>query len=364
MYHPKSIVAFTVRRKDKQYCKGIDVASAIANSFLNEGNHKTYFLIRNGTNIYRIFSDISLGATVFPTKAMYEQVMKDYANYGPEHIAEKIQEKHETFMYGLAAIQGLLERTQLFGNELQGRVNLFNGNFTADQIQLVRDAEQELWIGDGRLSWNDYIKRNRETIAQGTRIVLTKSFSDTYGTRDHDNHWRYSPFRPSSRPRTDEIYIVEEKIDKKERYSERGEFLIRFHSDDTIYPEDVWKDAHQRTKRVLYRFYADECVNVDAITVEDCEYYLHNRFERVRYLDVLPILHWTMKVKREEAAYEKDFENLVITRLRLDESARDTVRKVVQWWKLKNKWKRGVKADEPKALRMVEQRVKKELKLT
>ena len=359
MYHPKCIVAFKVRRNDKDYFKGEKgISAALANMQMNAGNHTTYFFIRNGENFYRIFSDIDLGETLFPTKEMYETLIERYKHYGSEKINKELRKSHESYMFGLAAIQGLIERTEIFGNEIRGRVNLFSGKFTDAQIRLVRDAEQGHWISDGRGGWSKFIKQNRATIVQGTRVVLTQ----LHNYFEKDSSWRTSPFHPSHTPSSDEIYIVEEKFEHTPHSYHEGDFLIRYKSEDMIYGATWRDDDHERKKRVPYRFYSEECINVDAITLEDCERFLHDRFERPHYLDILPILHFVSTVKKEEMAYEEEFVNLVMSRLKLEESARPVVRNAIMWWKLKNKWKRGLKADEPKALRMVERKVQGALK--
>lgn len=57
----KSVVILKVRRNDKQYTDNPWV-----NGMMNQPNHLTYVLIRNGENLYRIYADIVIGENFFP----------------------------------------------------------------------------------------------------------------------------------------------------------------------------------------------------------------------------------------------------------------------------------------------------------
>jgi hypothetical protein len=143
LYRPRSVVAWQVRRHDKKYCD-----DKLENFWMNIGNNTTYLLIRNGQRLYRIWSDITIPGRLFPTKAEYEGIMAD--GFGTEETKmEKVKEKHETYMFGLVALQGLIERTEILGPGLRGQVNLIK-NQLGNKVELVRDAEPDHFIGDGR----------------------------------------------------------------------------------------------------------------------------------------------------------------------------------------------------------------------
>ena len=376
MHHPKSIVAFKVRRKDKEYCKITDFSTALYNQAMNEDNHKTYFLIRNGENFYRIYSDIDVGTTLFPIKARYERMQEEYKERQSDSILKDIKEYNESFLYGLAAMQGLLDRTEIFGRELQNRINLFTGTFCPGELVLVKDAEQDHWIGNGKPTFIEYLKANRATITKGTRVLVTSTL-ELYESEGRNScarpSERYRGLRPDNSPSRKEIFIVEsartgdKAVDEKNGWytgswsSTGGKWLIRFHPGDDV--TDLWTgERHERKNRVPCELYEDEAVNFDLVTEEDCEYYIKNRYERPEYLRYLPLLHYIRECRREERAYDEAFIGLVMSQMELGEGSRPLVRGTVTWWKLKNLWKRGLKADEPKALRMVIQRVTSQLR--
>ena len=69
----RSIVVFKPRRKDKNYSDDF-----YFNKVRNQWNHVSYILMRNGDNLYRVFStNFSVSDTVFPRKAELEELMKN-----------------------------------------------------------------------------------------------------------------------------------------------------------------------------------------------------------------------------------------------------------------------------------------------
>jgi hypothetical protein len=165
LYKPKSACVFRVRRREKDY------GDVLLNVFMNNENKRTYFLIRNGDNLYRIWGNVIIKERLFPTQNEYEEILND--DFGPEewHV-EKLKKCHKEYMLGLIYIQGLIERTDVLGTALNNKVNLLKGLFTEEQVVLVRDDEQSHWLDDGRPRWEEFIEKNRETITKGTRMKI------------------------------------------------------------------------------------------------------------------------------------------------------------------------------------------------
>lgn len=351
LYKEKSVCAFRVRRESKHYSDDPWV-----NASMNEGNFRTYFLIRNGENLYRIWSDVKVPETLFPSKDRLEEIYKEHKDWDDEYLQKQLGKEVRPHLFCFAALQGLIDRTEILGTRLRGKVNLMKlDGFTSDQVELIRDAEQEYWISDGHPSWEEFLKTNAKSVVVGSRVCMGKFgfyFSEIYD--------RTYPFRPDSAPSRGVIYQVEGMIlADGDRHHRR--LVIRYNPKDTVYPWDYWEPAHERKHRVPFRFYDGEFLNIDEISEADCEYYLHNRNERRHYLELMPTLHWIKKVKEKERLREEEFVKLVVARLSLNATSHEDlerVRSAIAWWKLKNKWKRGLDKDDTLALRMIEKRVK------
>jgi hypothetical protein len=65
----KAVVILKVRRKDKYYSD-----NPFDNSALNENNRRTYFLIRNGDCIYRIYANIHIYPRLFPKRKELQDI--------------------------------------------------------------------------------------------------------------------------------------------------------------------------------------------------------------------------------------------------------------------------------------------------
>ena len=343
LYKEKAVCVFQVRRERKDY------GNAWANQ-QNVYNRETYFLIKNGENLFRIFSNVQVINRLFPTLTEYDEIFKDDWNKNdPERIKEAVNKKIKQYMYGMLAIQGLIERTDIFGVELRNHVNLTAiKEIPEDKIVLVRDAEQGYWIGEGRLTWYEFLAKNRELIKVGTRIIISGLARDYKSTNSHRfKRFYFNEFSAPAFPTQNAVYIVEEL--------EGGAPWISYLPQDEIYKG---YDCVSRKNKVRFKLYGDEVLNFDDITLEDCEYYQHNRYERKHYLELLPTLHYIRTQKLAENALEAEFVKLVAGQLRWDESRYAEIEEAIKWWKLKNKWKRPLTKDEAKALRMILKKLK------
>jgi hypothetical protein len=164
LYKPKSIMAWQVRRTKREYG---DTFKNMANIY----NFETYFLLRNGENLYRIFSDVSTPETMFPTIKKIEEVFKKDQEWKKD--GKKVKEFYENYMYIFIMLQGLVDRTEVFGTNFAGKIDFINPlYFDRNYIELVRDAEPENWISDGRPTWEEYKKINEKTIKVGSRVLI------------------------------------------------------------------------------------------------------------------------------------------------------------------------------------------------
>ncbi len=358
LYKPLSVCAFKVRRKDKDY--GGDL---LTNYFYNKNNKITYFVMRNGDQLYRIYSDVTIGGRLFPAQTEYQKMFEEEKKWGDESARDKMQAHHENYMYGLIAMQGLIERTDVLGLELRKHVNLTKPDGAPEEwVEFIRDDEPEFWITDGRPSWSEFLKQNRATIAVGTRICLaTRPHHFSLWGKDCDDLWRCSPFRPSNPPSKGYCYTITATGKDAKAYRGMGHSSgdYKFYympSDEEFWDEDTM-DLRPRKRRVPWIVYNDEVINFDEITIEQCEYYEQNRLERRDYIRLMPTLHWIKKVKRQELEVEQQFIKYLAGELKWDETRYDEIQEAITWWKLKNKWKRALSMKESTATRMILKRL-------
>lgn len=125
-------------------------------------------------------------------------------------------------------------------------------------------------------------------------------------------------------------------------------------------------DENYRGKGFSFAINRDDdfIINYDAINEKDLEtleFYMYTRIGREDYLTYIPILMEIYKTRKAELEKEKEFIKLILSQNKLDDNIENNkkVLELIDWWKLKNKWKRSLDVDNTKALRMISKELKK-----
>jgi hypothetical protein len=338
----KGILAIRVRRKDKKY------GDPWSDFFMNQANKKTYLLIRNGENVYRIWSGVTVYPRLFPTKK--ELLPEEDESYFTTKDREEAEFEYKK--YGLM-IQGLIHRTDIF-QPMDSSINVFNASTWQGQLVFIRD--DELLLPTGRLCWHDWQKEINKSIKVGSRVIYRDSYHFSEGKKDFMRDRTMGRYGEWVHVPGDGLYTIVGKTVSK-YYGDRWKFL--YHSGDEVYrgwnTYGEYDGYSERKNKIGFYAYSDEILNYDQIDLEDIEFYINCRAERKNYLDMLPLLYEIRKVRIKELEHEKHFVQLVAQRNNVKE---EKVWEAVKWWKLKNKWKRPIEEDDAKALRMIEKRLK------
>ena len=334
----KGIVALQICRKEKHYSR-----NAIVNFNENMKNKTTYILIRNGDNVYRIWSTLHIYKRMFPT--LKEFSMEKIKDMDEEKVEDNILEYKKHFLL----MQGLIDRTQIFA-PLKSQLNIFQEDTWNGQLRFIRD--DELQLPTGRLLFKEWRNKINSEIKVGSRILYIDGYCYSGGMKDWmGDHVSYQ-HRNSQRP-SDGIYQVVPGNDW------HGKENLRFiyNPGGTIYTGDAYYgyDSHERKRGIGFRYYDDEVLNYDAIDLDDVEFYLESRVDRHNYLDMLPVLRNIKKMRLEEIEYEKQLVKLIVG----EGFSENNIWTAIEWWKLKNKWKRPIDKDDAKALRMIRKKLAK-----
>lgn len=70
--HPRTLVAFRVRRAEKERDSEGSISAAFVNFELAEADKTTFLYMRNGEQLWRLTCDLEFGAMIFPDKAIYD----------------------------------------------------------------------------------------------------------------------------------------------------------------------------------------------------------------------------------------------------------------------------------------------------
>ena len=345
----RALTVWQIRRDAKRYAYGCDVESELFNHVMNMGNFHTYFLIRNGERLWRFNSDFHVPDLVFPLRNGKQDWFSE----------EKAKEDTEHRLFALAALQGIIDHTDILGTRLRKKgVNLLQpvGGYDEKDIVLIRDAEPDQYITDGRPRWKEYLRLNQEGIRKGSRIMPIVSYGDIV----RDNGWgeKWNTVRSTnsrtgvySVPDVGEVYTVE---DVDTSYWSSDGLKILFNPKDEVYRyRGGWITGHERMARIGFRFFRNEVIDVDAVTFEDITYYLESRIDRRDYVFMLPLLARLWKWKKKEHEEETPFAMLLSSKAGLSWSEDEPrVRAAIHWWKTKNRIMRSITADDALAFRM------------
>jgi len=359
--HEKSIIAIQPRRYKKDY----DDVDYLAKSFFDQYDKKTYWLIRNGENLYRIVSDMEVGNTrVFPQRDYKISSRKhsfDWEKQNPNAISED-----DVFVYKKIAVflQGVIQRTPIF--EFDTRINPIENT----GIVFVYDVD-DYKLPNGRLPWIDWKKQINSKIKLGSRIIFTNcnlrfDFLKHRGWKIYENpasgiyninrlryREQYKIFDVCTRK--DELNIVTKDLNFEWLYIaiNPGDLRWKYNRREN----DVVEYKRKRAITLEIRRDDDFILNYDDISVDDIDYYLNNRIDRANYLRMIPSLIEVKKQKIEEMKLEHDFAQLVKNRNPdIDDKL---IQKAIEWWKKKVVFKRPITSDDAKALRMIESKIKK-----
>lgn len=368
----KSMVALKPRRTDKLYTDGNTASDRLYNWMMNENNHQTVFLVRNGENLYKIESEhIILTDRMFPNKDEYENILKaESAERG--NVIRHNQMESETFRKRYTQVaflmQGLIDRSDVFSpHNVKGSFLNLEG-IEDGQICLRYELDLSHALGDGRLPIKDWLRKVNSTLCEGKRIVLIpKQFGLEYGyefDKDCDFIKYYSnKFSTPSIP-TEGIYTLEAiGEEQKKGYYKTYDYAIKYKPKDDYY----W--YHSRKNRVSIRVqvksqYNDTIygvLNYDDVNMDDIEYYLNSRLHRSQYFRFVRLLKKVkdlyLKERVAEDEYIKMFVGQIMARGLKAKGGyvlEEVVRVAIETVKNRLKWKRPITAKEKETYTLVE----------
>lgn len=357
---PKGILAVKVKRFDDTDYTEWDPLSA-ANA--KEANLKwTYFLIRNGDNLYRVYVDFVVGSNLFPAKAEYDGLFEsdEPLKPGDERYmkamksSEKLQ-KH--YLRVVLILQGLIDRTPIFQPMPLDRINLCNQNECMAFIDFIYD--NEMILGDGRPSFDKWLDSVNANLQIGHRIIGNFGYrARLHGITEGRHTYDVRLYPASAKaPDSNVLYTIEDSAKTGEYRTNEEAFIFRFER-GRIYDSKNWgyKQAETRARCIIYRS-DDFIIDFDSVDPEDCKYYLTSRLHRKNYKDMLPLLELVVKLKEREKYEEAPFRQLLIGQIMKTgesvEAATDAVDELIKWWKFKNRTHRALTSDDQKAIDMI-----------
>lgn len=353
----KGVVALKPSRQERQEYG----TTMWERQYHKDNNEMTYILIRNGDQVYRIWTGLTLGSELFPTQTEDRKIAEMFEKSNSRD-REDAESKQLRYIRNALLIQGLVDRTQVLA-PLPAAISLTQPEtFESGLVIMIRDAEMQL--GDGMPSFSEWQKEINSQLVRGSRIYLGSHIRlDT-----SDDFWRHQFLRdlryPLATPNIG-IYTVEDFYEfggtwprKTEDVEAKLLRILYMPSDETYNRRDGYNDRTRRESFLLWR--NDNVVlNYDLIDIDMLFYYLESRQERINILTILRAVAGLIEVRTEELAAEKQFVELMSQALGCDE---EKVWAKVEWWKTEGHggrliFKRPLDQDDKKAWRMIKSAV-------
>ena len=343
----KSVVVLRVRASEKDYK---DPWQAIA---MNGANKETWWLIRNGENLYRMVTEFEVGTNLVPTSNEFTKLFETGERFGRPSEAIKpgtndwlraeqsADAKTRHYMKIALILQGLVDRTDVFRPlPVEGLSVIDNHYYDDGFVRVITDAE--LAIDSNMKPFREWLTEKNAKASVGTRVILGKV---NYNTKDHHC---ITPQNASS-PFRHVPYTIKEKSGMR--------WVIKYPRTDTVWGASYYDEPHTAKTSASYSFYSSdlEYIAIDHVTIAEMESYLGARSQRHNYTDMFPVLNAAIAFKREEIEQEAPFRALLAGELEKAGYA-DSVDDLIFWWKTAHKWNRafiGDQESEAKAARVI-----------
>lgn len=365
----KSIVAIKPRRKDKQYAKN----DALYNFVMNQPNHVTLFLIRNGENLYRLESEhIGLGDRMFPNLDEYAKVIEEeskviWRSNDEDKESDRMRRRYTKIAF---LLQGLLDRSDVFAPHSVKCSFLKYEGIDNETIVMRYELDASRLLTDGRPTVMKWIEQLNEKLTEGKRIVLVtcgKWDEYQYGHRFSEKCFlryysseHYHPEFP-----TDGIYSLKSNpLYKTSEYFDYARtsqpYCISYLPDDEAYS---WTEGYTKRKNkvsIAIELKRGGVLNYDDLDLDELEYYLNSRLYRSQYYLYVRLLKAAKQIIQHERKQEQDFISMLAGQCiceglqpKGDKELHDIIDIALQTVKDRLKWKRPISSKEKETYTLV-----------
>lgn len=193
----RGIVAMRIRRRDKDYGPSESFWAAWDKYLRNQENKQTYLLIRNGSNVFRIATDLSFAPRLIPMRdelnkplteedRHYSSRKRDFVKTSEVITPDDIRydgyvlERMRTIkQYNriILILQGLIDRTSIFSP--MPNINLASNDLLGTWVNIIRDEES---LPAPPMPFKEYRLQLNKTLRKGKVAAIGAYQRDTgYG---------------------------------------------------------------------------------------------------------------------------------------------------------------------------------------
>lgn len=346
-------------------------------------NRQTYFLIRNGEQLYRIWTNFRVGRRLMPGREQYSDYFwagkegREAIRPGTEEwgAAEKRAEAEEKHYRRVAVIfEGLIHRTTVWHPLHPAGVSFLDEDaHDAGRVRFVMDADDDRLIGTGREPFSAWRDRLTGNLRPGMRVIVAPNgvhqegwyLKGEHRSQSGRHNPRLHPPGISDLPPEGALLTIEER-------DSEGFLICRFKRTEEVYDPSRWVESKTRpgwghhggyhvpkTRATLKIKPGDWWVlPYDLASIDEMEVYMRARLDRHGYIRMFPVLKSAIAAKHAEAVEEAPFRVMLEGVLAREnggtvEEARDRIPDLVEWYKLANRHHRALSGDQADAVRQI-----------
>lgn len=341
-----------------------------------KANAVSYWVIRNGANVYLMTTDIEVGDRLLPTRAEFSEFFYREPTWrerdegvrgrialepGSEQwlTAERAAEgRQRHYMRIMMILQGLADRTAVFHPLRPGGVNFLSvASQDEGRVRIINELDNVLT--SGREPFREWQAALNAKLRPGMRIIGAfhgKGFADA-NHHDKDRYYRHSRLWPetAAKPSSTVVHRIEERV-------AGGGLRFRYARNEELWSATEGYHEPRNRASCTVEITDDFILPFDLVTEAELHAYLHARTERHAYLSMVPVIKSAIAAKRIEAEAEAPFRLMIAGRIAaahdvdLAEVERE-MSDLVTWWKLTNRHHRPLAGDptiEAKAIGAIE----------
>lgn len=331
---PRCIVAFQIRRNPKDYGHPLSIADAFRMLENHQANMKTYLVMRNGENVFRLWTEIEFKPRLLPmreefiehfTKEEHKSNFGDVPfgeskswtetkSIGPDDLdyddhVESMKEKLFNYNRIMFLVQGLLDRSKVFAPHPP--INLADQDHILRYFRGVFDEQDGLPSSDPP-DWKKYRDAGNALIRPGT-YVYCDEVEPSRTIYNRFGHWDKRPHQ-TERPRICKVHSVsrdKQKITFRWEVGDRIEEKWILDETRPVPNKPGWYyrkklEINHGTRFGLQTCDVENCFNVEYYKPGEYKKFLCDAYLKGRYLEWAPELLSAEKWHRERNIPKKE----------------------------------------------------------
>jgi len=311
----RCVLVMATTRRDVEY------GNAFERAFKNLENKKVFLMVRDGMNLYRVYSPVSshLGAArLFPLKDDHDRIFRGFdgnqIKFEDVVYTDKLEdhEKHALhYKRFLILVCGLDHRLKLFGDFYDGPQGLdfVSMAFQEAHCRFLHDDDGEGMLpGEKRPSFSDWIEKKNAYLRSGSRVLC--NWSELMNPSTAPGACK-AEHRPGGRTYVDQRYTPDNEMDVAIAYRDGNSICVDVEVSgysNSIHARRTFtcKVNLSRMKSSDWDYVDQPFLCLDAVDEKDIRWYIHHRGSRQNHLSYIRFFKRALKHIQEERVQEQD----------------------------------------------------------